>query len=80
MGGRLTDAAAAAMDPLITPGTRVLTPQNGTDMDLENGKPLELGWLSGRVHRLGLEFWIQTPANSAVWAALCPVGRGPPGR
>ncbi len=47
-------------------------------IDLENGKPLELEWLSGRVHQLGAEFGIATPANTAVWAALCPHVRGSP--
>ena len=46
-------------------------------VDLENGKPLELPWLSGRVHQLGKELGIATPANSAVWAALCPYTKGP---
>lgn len=45
-------------------------------MDLENGKPLELQWLSGRVHQLGMELGIPTPANTAVWAALCPWAKG----
>ena len=47
-------------------------------IDLENGKPLELPWLSGRVHQLGKELGIATPANSAVWAALCPYVNGAP--
>ncbi len=47
-------------------------------VDLENGKPLELPWLSGRVHQLGGELGIATPANSAVWAALCPYVDGAP--
>ena len=45
-------------------------------MDLENGKPLELEWLSGRVHKLGMELGVPTPANTAVWAALCPWAKG----
>lgn len=47
-------------------------------VDLEAGKPLELEWLSGRVHALGRELGIETPANSAVWAALSPYRNGPP--
>lgn len=47
-------------------------------VDLEAGKPLELEWLSGRVHALGREHGIGTPANSAVWAALSPYRNGPP--
>jgi 2-dehydropantoate 2-reductase len=47
-------------------------------IDLESGKPLELPWLSGRVHQLGRDLGIATPANSAVWAALCPYVDGAP--
>ncbi len=38
--------------------------------DLERGKPLELRWLSGRVHQLGLEYGVPTPGHSAVYRAL----------
>ena len=38
--------------------------------DLARGKPLELKWLSGRVHALGEEFGVPTPAHSAVYRAL----------
>ncbi|MEO1248521.1 MAG: 2-dehydropantoate 2-reductase [Pseudomonadota bacterium] len=46
-------------------------------VDLESGKPLELAWLSGRVHELGKELGIPTPGNSAVWAALSSYKDGP---
>jgi len=38
--------------------------------DLERGKPLELEWLSGRMHGLGLQYGVPTPAHSAVYRAL----------
>ena len=38
--------------------------------DLERGKPLELRWLSGRVHALGLERGVPTPAHTAVYRGL----------
>ncbi|RZU02825.1 ketopantoate reductase family protein [Rivibacter subsaxonicus] len=38
--------------------------------DLERGKPLELSWLSGRVHGLGLQLGVPTPAHSVVYRAL----------
>jgi 2-dehydropantoate 2-reductase len=38
--------------------------------DLERGKPLELPWLSGRVHGLGAELLVPTPAHSAVYCGL----------
>lgn len=38
--------------------------------DLERGKPLELRWLSGRVHKLGLQHGVLTPGHSAVYRGL----------
>jgi 2-dehydropantoate 2-reductase len=38
--------------------------------DLECGKPLELRWLSGRVHGLGLELGVPTPAHTMVYRGL----------
>lgn len=38
--------------------------------DLENGRPLEVAWLSGAVARFGKELGIPTPVNQTVFAAL----------
>ena len=38
--------------------------------DLERGKPLELRWLSGRVHALGQALGVPTPAHTAVYRGL----------
>jgi 2-dehydropantoate 2-reductase len=38
--------------------------------DLARGKPLELEWLSGRMHALGLQLGVSTPAHTAVYRAL----------
>jgi 2-dehydropantoate 2-reductase len=38
--------------------------------DLARGKPLELKWLSGRVHALGQQLGVPTPAHSTAWRAL----------
>ncbi len=38
--------------------------------DLERGRPLELAWLSGRVHALGLQLGVATPAHSTAYRAL----------
>ena len=46
--------------------------------DLERGKPLELRWLSGRVHALGLEFGVPTPGHSAVYRGLVLYENGKP--
>lgn len=46
--------------------------------DLERGKPLELQWLSGRVHGLGLRYGVPTPAHTAVYRALVLYAHGAP--
>lgn len=46
-------------------------------VDIQAGKPTELAWLSGRIHQLGKELNIPTPAHSVVWAALAPHKDGP---
>jgi 2-dehydropantoate 2-reductase len=46
--------------------------------DLERGKPLELQWLSGRIHSLGLQYNVPTPAHSVVYRALLLYEQGKP--
>ena len=38
--------------------------------DLAQGRPIELSWLSGRMHTLGNELGVPTPAHTAVYRAL----------
>ncbi|AZO25953.1 MAG: 2-dehydropantoate 2-reductase [Mesorhizobium sp.] len=38
--------------------------------DLERGKPIEVAWLSGRMHELGMKLSIATPGHTAVFRAL----------
>lgn len=47
--------------------------------DLERGKPLELRWLSGRVHELGLKHQVLTPGHSVVYRGLVLHEQGSPG-
>lgn len=47
--------------------------------DLARGKPLELQWLSGRVHALGQQLGVPTPAHSTAWRALVLYSDGAPG-
>lgn len=47
--------------------------------DLARGKPLELQWLSGRVHALGQQLGVPTPAHSTAWRALLLYADGDPG-
>jgi 2-dehydropantoate 2-reductase len=39
-------------------------------IDLGRGKPIEIAWLSGRIHTLGAELGVMTPAHTAVYRAL----------
>jgi len=47
-------------------------------MDLENGRRLELEWLSGAVSRLGHEAGVDTPVHRLILAALSPFKAGTP--
>jgi 2-dehydropantoate 2-reductase len=38
--------------------------------DVEQGRRFELAWLSGRIHALGMEHGVSTPAHTAVYRAL----------
>ncbi|RUY02798.1 2-dehydropantoate 2-reductase, partial [Mesorhizobium sp. M2A.F.Ca.ET.040.01.1.1] len=38
--------------------------------DLERGRPIEVAWLSGRMHQLGIELGVATPGHTAVFRAL----------
>ncbi|MDX8480730.1 2-dehydropantoate 2-reductase [Mesorhizobium sp. VK24D] len=38
--------------------------------DLERGKPIEVAWLSGRMHELGMKLGVATPGHTAVFRAL----------
>ena len=44
--------------------------------DLERGRRLELEWLSGAIHHLGLRAGVHTPLHSAVYHALLPLANG----
>lgn len=46
--------------------------------DLERGKPLELPWLAGRMHRLGLQLGVPTPGHTAVYRGLVLHEQGKP--
>ena len=50
--------------------------QSSMSEDLARGKPLELAWLSGRMHVLGNELGVPTPAHSAVFRALHLYAKG----
>ena len=58
-----------------------LPPQTKASMlvDLENGRRLELPWLSGAVSRIGNEMGVPTPIHSFIAAVLKPFQNGSPG-
>jgi 2-dehydropantoate 2-reductase len=49
-----------------------LAPETRSSMaiDLDRGKPIEVAWLSGRMHELGARYGVPTPGHSAVYRAL----------
>ncbi|WP_114947848.1 ketopantoate reductase family protein [Microvirga calopogonii] len=51
---------------------QALPPETRSSManDLARGKRLELEWLSGRMHALGADLGVPTPAHTAVYRAL----------
>ncbi len=44
--------------------------------DLERGRPLELEWLSGAIHRMGEETGVPTPLHTAIYRELLPLANG----
>ena len=50
----------------------VLPPETKSSManDLDRGKPIEVAWLSGRMHELGVRLGVPTPGHTAVYRAL----------
>ena len=49
-----------------------------TAIDLENGRPLEIEWISGAAVRLAKKAGIEAPTNEALYALLLPHKNGPP--
>lgn len=47
-----------------------------SSMLIDQGKPLEVPWLAGRIRELGAAHGIPTPANAAVVDALAPYAAG----
>jgi 2-dehydropantoate 2-reductase len=63
-----------ALQRSMPPGMRASMAQ-----DLEAGRRLELPWLSGRIHALGIEHGIPTPAHTATYRGLVLYANGKPG-
>jgi 2-dehydropantoate 2-reductase len=47
-----------------------------TAIDLENGRPLEIDWISGAAARMADELGVAAPINKALYALLLPHKRG----
>ncbi len=54
------------------------TMRASTAIDLENGRPLEIDWISGAVARLSNEANLPAPVNRALYALLSPYRNGEP--
>jgi 2-dehydropantoate 2-reductase len=70
----LPDTAAAE----IMAALRAMPPQSKSSMlgDLEQGRPLELPWLSGAIVRIGREVGVDTPTHRFIAAVLRPHATG----
>ncbi len=44
--------------------------------DLERGNRLEIEWLSGAIHHMGLQTGVPTPLHTAVYRELLPIANG----
>ncbi len=62
-------SAAMALPPAMRASTAI---------DLENGRPLEIEWISGAVARLSEAVGLQAPVNKTVYALLSPYRQGRP--
>lgn len=62
--------AGAADEIMAKLGTMPVLFRSSMAEDLERGNRLELRWLSGRVHGLGAELGVPTPAHTAVYRGL----------
>jgi len=60
-------SAALALPPKMRASTAI---------DLENGHPLEIEWISGAAARLSKKAGVQAPTNAALYALLLPHRRG----
>ena len=59
-----------ADDTMTFCGSFPPTQRSSMAEDLERARRLELPWLSGRIHALGIEHSIPTPAHTAAYRAL----------
>lgn len=62
-----TWAAARGLPPTMRASTAI---------DLENGRPLEIEWISGAVARIAKNKGVEAPINKALYALLSPYRRG----
>ena len=63
----------------LTWSTALALPPNmraSTAIDLENGLPLEIDWISGAAARLSTKAGVEAPTNAALYALLLPFRNG----
>lgn len=54
------------------------TQRSSMSDDIENGRRLEVPFVSGRIHALGEQYGVPTPAHTAAWRALAIHANGTP--
>jgi 2-dehydropantoate 2-reductase len=75
-------ASGVALDPEIEKKTWTMatslppTMRASTAIDLENGRALEIEWISGAAVRLARKLGVDAPANQALYALLLPHKNG----
>lgn len=75
-------ASGVALDPEIEEKTWTMasslppTMRASTAIDLENGRALEIDWVSGAAVRLARRLGVDAPANQALYALLLPHKNG----
>jgi 2-dehydropantoate 2-reductase len=77
--GKQIPLAHSLFDEIMT-ATKTLPPTTKSSLlqDLENGRPLELPWLSGAVVRIGREVGVETPTHAFITTVLRPHVKGRP--
>ena len=73
-------ALPATMEADIWSAAQGLPPamRASTAIDLENGRPLEIDWISGAVDRLSRAAGLDAPVNRTIYALLSPYKNGRP--
>ncbi len=74
IGRALGVALNPGLEDSIWQSTQAFPPTGraSTAIDLENGRPLEIEWISGAAVRLANKAGVEAPINAALYALLLP--------